>query len=82
VLSSWFSRLPVIYPGIGQELAPGRLPPGCCGVFGPDPSTTRDKGLRHAQTGRESKRSAKWCQASQRRIRTSTMESAVTANAA
>ena len=33
----------VIYPGIGQELAPGRLPPGCCGVVGPDPSTTRDK---------------------------------------
>jgi len=38
-----------IYPGLGQELAPWRLPPGCCGVTGPDPSTTRDKGLQHVQ---------------------------------
>ena len=39
-----------IFPGIGQEVAPGRLPPGCCGVVGPVPSATRDKCLRHAQT--------------------------------
>jgi len=31
----------VIFPGIGQELAPGRLPPGCCGFIGPVPSATR-----------------------------------------
>ncbi len=41
-----------IFPGIGQEVAPGRLPPGCCGVVGPVPSATRDKCLRHAQTYR------------------------------
>ena len=38
----------VIYPGIGQELAPGQLLPGCCGVVGPDPSATRDKPAQRA----------------------------------
>lgn len=37
-----------ISPGHGQELAPGRIPPGCCGIVGPDPSATRDKGLHAA----------------------------------
>src|SRR6185436_6914507 len=37
------NRPRVIFPGIGQELAPWRLPPGCCGFFGPVPSATRDK---------------------------------------
>ncbi len=37
------NRPRVIFPGIGQELAPERLPPGCCGFFGPVPSATRDK---------------------------------------
>src|SRR5205823_13548587 len=32
-----------IFPGLGQELAPGRLPPGCCGVCGPVPSATRSE---------------------------------------
>ena len=32
-----------IFPGLGQELAPWQLPPGCCGVVGPVPSATRDK---------------------------------------
>src|SRR5262245_40583027 len=30
-------------PGLGQEVAPWQLPPGCCGVVGPVPSATRDK---------------------------------------
>ena len=44
------NRSRFIFPGIGQEVAPGRLPPGCCGFTGPVPSATRDKCLRHAQT--------------------------------